>query len=46
MYNMMVETLLIAFVMGGIMGAITAMHLAAPKKARIEEETRDGKHRQ
>jgi len=44
MYNMMVETVLIAFVMGGIMGAITAMHLAAPKKVRIEEDSRDRKH--
>ncbi|MFV2057590.1 MAG: hypothetical protein ACC707_14065 [Thiohalomonadales bacterium] len=41
MYEMMVETLLIAFVLGGIMGAITALHLAAPKRVRVETKSAD-----
>ena len=46
MYEMMVETLLIAFVLGGVMGAITALHLAAPKRVAVETKSQDRNRQQ
>jgi len=41
MQDMLVETLVVSFVMGGILGAITALHLSNPRqKARVKPEQR------
>lgn len=34
MYDMLVETMVITFVMGGLLGAITALHLSTPRKEK------------
>jgi hypothetical protein len=38
MMGMLMETVVIAFVMGGIMGAITALHLLGPKKIAVKAD--------
>jgi hypothetical protein len=38
MQGMLVETLVITFVFGGILGAITALHLASPKEQSIHHK--------
>jgi hypothetical protein len=40
MMGMLMETVVIAFVMGGIMGAITALHLQKPKKLPLKVDHR------
>lgn len=41
MHDMLVETLVVSFVMGGILGAITALHLAnSREKARVKTDHR------
>lgn len=44
--GMLMESIMIAFVIGGIMGAVTALHLLGPKKieVKVENEQRS-KHR-
>lgn len=37
---MLMETVVIAFVMGGIMGAITALHLQKPKKIAVKVDNK------
>ncbi|MDH5325237.1 MAG: hypothetical protein OEZ68_10030 [Gammaproteobacteria bacterium] len=42
MMGMLLESVVIAFVFGGILGAVTALHLSSPKKshAMIKERTK------
>jgi|GEM_PF-2033152 len=41
MIGMLFEAVVLAFVIGGIIGAVTALHLSSPKKipVRIQSET-------
>ena len=34
MYDMLIETMVVTFVMGGLLGAITALHLSSPSKEK------------
>jgi len=46
MQDMLVETLVVSFVMGGILGAITALHLSNPRqKARVKAKSEDQRKR-
>jgi len=36
MIGFLMESVVIAFVMGGIMGAVTALHLLGPKKIGVK----------
>ena len=40
MMGMLLESVVIAFVFGGILGAVTALHLSSPKKSHavVEEK--------
>ena len=41
MQDMLVETLVVSFVMGGILGAITALHLSNPRqKVKVKSNNR------
>jgi hypothetical protein len=40
MMGMLMETVVISFVMGGIMGAITALHLQKPRKIAVKIDNR------
>jgi len=42
MIGLLLESVVIAFVIGGIMGAVTALHLLGPKKigAKIDSQQR------
>ena len=39
MMGLLMESVVIAFVVGGIMGAVTALHLLGPKKIGAKVET-------
>ena len=36
MVDMLIETIVVAFVIGGILGAVTALHLSQTKKVPIK----------
>lgn len=40
MMGMLMESVVISFVMGGITGAITALHLQKPKKVSVKADPR------
>lgn len=41
MMGILVESIVVAFVIGGILGAITALHLSSPKKAAVVVKEKD-----
>ena len=41
MIGMMIESIVVAFVVGGVLGAVTALHLSAPKKSAIVIKEKD-----
>lgn len=41
MIGMLIESVVIAFVIGGIIGAVTALHLSNFKKEAVRIETED-----
>ena len=38
MMGMLMESVVIAFAMGGVIGAVTALHLLGPKKIALREK--------
>lgn len=46
MYDMLVETVVIVFVMGGLLGAITALHLTAARPVKEPVRNKPHDHRE
>jgi hypothetical protein len=47
MFGILMESVVIAFVMGGILGAVTALHLSGNKKVALKiENKRRGREQQ
>ena len=44
MIAMLLEAVVLAFVIGGIIGAVTALHLSSPKKAPIRIQSNNHRH--
>lgn len=44
MMSLLMESVVISFTLGAVIGAVVAMHLLSPKKesAKIAEQTREG----
>ncbi len=45
MIAMLLEAVVLAFVIGGIIGAVTALHLSGPKKVPIKIQNNTHRHR-